>query len=151
MCKFSWGGKDEANNLHLGKRCWISRPKKMGNIVTKNKALMGKWLWWYTKEKGPLWHKVVKSLYGEEMGGWFTKAPRYTTKRSPWKDIMSCKEEFLSCKEIKVGEDDRSGFWKDKWLGDECFKLRFLDLHRLCIQKTYCIQKVMNGASRQIE
>lgn len=57
-----------------------------------------------------LWHRIVKSLYGEEEGGWFTIFPRYTTKRSPWKDIIQPEEEFLHTVEIQVGREDRVSF-----------------------------------------
>lgn len=46
---------------------------------------------------------VIRSLYGEEIDGWFTRMLRYSTKRYPWRDIMQCEEDFLSCMEVEVG------------------------------------------------
>ena len=37
-------------------------------IITFNKALLGKWLWWFGKEEDRLWRRVVVSKYGEEWG-----------------------------------------------------------------------------------
>ena len=37
-------------------------------ITTFNKALLGKWLWWFGKEEDQWWRRVVASKYREEWG-----------------------------------------------------------------------------------
>ena len=39
-------------------------------LTTLNKALLGKWLWWFGNEETWLWRWVVALKFGEEWGGW---------------------------------------------------------------------------------
>ena len=37
-------------------------------LTTFNKALLGKWLWWFGTEETRLWRRVVALKFGEEWG-----------------------------------------------------------------------------------
>ena len=46
------------------------------DIISFNKALLGKWLWRFGIEESKLWRRVVAIKYGIERGGWRTKSIR---------------------------------------------------------------------------
>ena len=43
----------------------------MKDLRLFNKALLGKWLWWFLIKKGKLWREVVVLKYGTTNFGWF--------------------------------------------------------------------------------
>lgn len=55
--------------MHLVRWEIVSLPKDkeglaLGNIVARNIALLGKWLWRFPRESESLWHSIIKSKYG---------------------------------------------------------------------------------------
>ncbi|XP_028112693.1 uncharacterized protein LOC114310799 [Camellia sinensis] len=72
---FLWEGKDEGWKDHLVKWETVSLCKEKGglaisNIVARNTALLGKWLWRFLAECDSLWHAVIKSKYGIQVNFW---------------------------------------------------------------------------------
>ena len=65
-------------------------------LTTFNKALLGKWLWWFGKEEEWLWRRVVASKYGEDWGGggWTSKLGRRVHGCGLWRDICMGWEDF---------------------------------------------------------
>ena len=64
---FLWGD----SKTHLVGWNEICAPLTNGGLgirkfTTFNKALLGKWLWWFGKEEDWLWRSVVASKYEEE-------------------------------------------------------------------------------------
>ena len=41
-----------------------------------NRALLGKWVWRFSREDYSIWKEVVRLKYQVEQGGWFIKIPR---------------------------------------------------------------------------
>lgn len=74
MRDFLWGQEEGCNNNLVN---WesVTKPKtdgglEIGNLVQRNKSLLGKWLWRFAKEHHSLWHGVIRSSYGRNPGGW---------------------------------------------------------------------------------
>uniref|UniRef100_A0A2N9IY74 Reverse transcriptase domain-containing protein n=1 Tax=Fagus sylvatica TaxID=28930 RepID=A0A2N9IY74_FAGSY len=74
------------------------------DIISFNKALLGKWLWRFGIEESKLWRRVVAIKYGIERGGW---------------------EEFSSHILFDVGNGVRVHFWHDRWCGSRLLKEMF--------------------------
>ena len=56
-------------------------------ITTFNKALLGKWLWWFGNEETRLWRRVVAPKFGEEWEGWTSKLGRSVHGCGLWRGI----------------------------------------------------------------
>ena len=48
----------------------------MRNLASLNRALLCKWSWWYSEERGAFWQKVTNKKYGEDEGGWCSREVR---------------------------------------------------------------------------
>jgi hypothetical protein len=71
---FLWCGLDDQPKYHLVKWSHICCPIQSGGLAIRdlrsfNKALLGKWLWWYGSERDALWRLVVDAKYGSSWGG----------------------------------------------------------------------------------
>ena len=74
MRDFIWG-VDNDSSSHLVKWEEVVKPKhkgglEIGNLIIRNKSLLVKWLWRFPREGDMLWHKVIRSKYEMEEGGW---------------------------------------------------------------------------------
>lgn len=52
-----------------------------------NKALLGKWLWWFNREEGRLWSKVTMASHGADPFGWGPREGQSTNGVGLWKCI----------------------------------------------------------------
>ena len=78
-----------------------------------------------------LWHKMIGSKYGMEVGGWLPCEVRNTSYRSPWKAIQGMMPIFLKNAKLKLGDGQRVRFWEDAWVERAQFKFKFPNLFRL--------------------
>ncbi|KAH9670660.1 er membrane protein complex subunit 10 [Citrus sinensis] len=67
MRDFLWEGIGEGKKDHLVSWRVVSQPQSkgglgLGNIINRNKALLGKWLWRLPLEVNSLWYCVIKNL-----------------------------------------------------------------------------------------
>jgi hypothetical protein len=74
MRPFLWSGVNEGKKDHLVNWESCCKPKAegglgLGNLVAKNLALVGKWLWRFPREPNSLWHRVVRSIHGIHSNG----------------------------------------------------------------------------------
>ena len=72
---FLWSGVGEGKRDHLVSWDVVCNPKAkeglgFGKISIRNFALLGKWLWRYSREGSALWHQVILSIYGSHSNGW---------------------------------------------------------------------------------
>ncbi|KAM7490623.1 hypothetical protein LguiA_033544 [Lonicera macranthoides] len=75
MRDFLWEGRGEGKKDHLVNWEVVSRSKidgglGVGNLIKRNKALLGKWLWRFPLESNSLWHAIIASKYGSHPNGW---------------------------------------------------------------------------------
>ncbi|KAL5556911.1 hypothetical protein UlMin_039147 [Ulmus minor] len=60
----------------------VCKPKELGglgigNLILRNKALLGKWLWRFPLEQHSLWAAVIRSKYGLDRNGWDTNREHF--------------------------------------------------------------------------
>jgi hypothetical protein len=73
---FLWSGIGDEVKFHLVNWHTICTPIKEGglgvrNLIQFNRALLGKWLWRFAKEREALWRLVIEVKYESLRGGWF--------------------------------------------------------------------------------
>ena len=86
-----------------------------GKISIRNFALLGKWLWRYSREGSALWHQVILSIYGSHSNGWDANTIVRWSHRCPWKAIAQVSQEFSKFTRFVVGDGERIRFWEDLW------------------------------------
>ncbi|GKA84830.1 RNA-directed DNA polymerase, eukaryota, partial [Tanacetum coccineum] len=82
------------------------------------------------KQYGGLWLNVIKATHGSN--GSLDQSPLTCTSCSIWitihKAVANLKSKGVDllgfCKKV-IGNGNNSNFWYDKWLGGDCFKVRF--------------------------
>ena len=72
-------------------------------LTTFNKALLGKWIWWFGVEKTRLWRRVVALKFGEEWGGWTSELDRGVHGCGLWRSIRMGWEVFSKNVRFEVG------------------------------------------------
>jgi hypothetical protein len=92
------------------------------SLVLFNKALLGKWLWWFGLEEDHFWWQVLVAKYGVELGGWHTNPIRGAHGCGLWKGILSGWDDYFHHVQFVVGQGNRVCFWEDKWCGDIALK-----------------------------
>lgn len=119
MRDFLWEGFD-GNNLVSSDV--VTKPKEagglgIGNLVIRNKALLGKWWWRFPKERDSLRAEVIESKYSLQDNGWDAGLATWSTFRSPWKFISRVYPMFLQLVTVQLGKGDKVRFWEDTWVG----------------------------------
>ena len=155
MRDFFWKGKGEGHGDNLVNWETVSKSKRcgglgVGNITSKNVALLGKWLWRFPLEFNSLWHKIIVSKFGVGPNGWDSNIDLKCSLRSPWKAIVKGWSSFACNVKIRVGCGDRTRFWIDCWLGNQSLKDLFPRLFQLSLNKNALIKDVLNWESSSV-
>lgn len=134
----------------LGNRHDVTKPKEngglgIGNLVLRNKGLLGKWWWRFHKERRSLWARVIENKYGMQDNGWDADLASHTTFRSPWKFISSMYPMFLQSVKVQLGCGNLVRFWEDIWVGNESLKDRYPNLFRISLHKNKPISCFFTG------
>ncbi|GJR37934.1 hypothetical protein Tco_1213618 [Tanacetum coccineum] len=113
---FFWGGSHEARKVALIKwknvlSSYDNGGLNIGSLKAFNLALLQKWRWRLLSHKNALCVKVIKALHGQE-GGFDNNGCIYN-----------------------AGYGTRIRFWKDTWVGDSPFYIRYNRLYRLESEK----------------
>ena len=90
----------------------MSKSKKfkglgVGNLIKRNLALLGKWLWRFPLERDSLWHAIIVSKYNIQSNGWDANVDIKASLRSPWKSIVKGWNSFVKNTKLVVGKGDR--------------------------------------------
>nr|GEX45040.1 RNA-directed DNA polymerase, eukaryota, reverse transcriptase zinc-binding domain protein [Tanacetum cinerariifolium] len=115
-----------------------------------NKALLLKWRWRLFQNPSALWGQVIKAIHGEEAG----VDLRGCQTNEVWASTVGTINHFhssgivpLSCIRFRVGDGSSIRFWKDTWLGNEPFCIRYNRLFHLASFKDCSIQdRISNGS-----
>ena len=90
---FLWGSVEGVKKYHLVSWEAICQPRFGGSLGmrrlgTFNKALLGKWIWRFTKEIDRLWRRVIVAKYGAGWSNWWPGRVGRSHGRALWKGIM---------------------------------------------------------------
>ncbi|GKA67189.1 hypothetical protein Tco_0766997 [Tanacetum coccineum] len=107
----------------------------VSNFFATNRALLFKWLWRFLSHDSSLWTRFIKAIHGEN-GAIDTHIS--STKGSVWLDLVR-DVSFLKKKGIdllaaikrKLGNEENTLFWIDKWISDSSLKTKYLRLFAL--------------------
>jgi len=147
MRDFFWEGFGEGKSNHLVNWDEVSKSKwngglGVGNIIKRNMALLGKWLWRFPLEKDSLWYAVIDSKYGSHSNGWDAGFGFSGTLRAPWKSISKVWIDFMHNIKLVVGVGDKIRFWEDVWVGNSPLKDLFPRIFNLSCNQNMSIQSV---------
>jgi hypothetical protein len=127
---FLWGGIGDEAKFCLVNWNKICTPLHVGglgvhNFIQFNRALMGKWLWRYGREREALWRLVIDAKFESLKGGWSLKEVSGSFGVGVWKHIRRGWEKFRNFVRFEVGNGSHISFWHDWWCGDRSLKQGF--------------------------
>ena len=122
----------------------------MGNLLKRNEALLGKWLWRFPKEKESLWHEIIVSKYGLHTNGWDANIDIKCSYHSPWKSIAKVWSSFVQNIRLVVGKGDTIRFWEDIWVGVCPLKESFPRIFHLSNNRKMSIHSVVSWSSANV-
>ncbi|GKD69592.1 hypothetical protein Tco_1323682 [Tanacetum coccineum] len=109
----------------------------IGSLKAFNLALIQKWRWKLLSHKNTLWVKVIKALHGQE-GGFDNNGCIYngTLARIVGSSNFLHSNNIIpnSSFRLQAGCGTRICFWKDTWVGDSNFNIRYNRLYRLAFE-----------------
>ena len=108
---------------------------RVRKLTTFNKALLGKWLWWFGVEETRFWRRVVALKFGKEWEGWTSKLNRGVHGCGLWRSIRMGWEVFSKSIWFKVGVGHRVKFLTDQWCRDSPLQLTFLVVYEIASNK----------------
>jgi hypothetical protein len=127
------GGIGDEAKFHLVKWNRICTPLHSGGLGVYNfiqfRALLGKWLWRYGREREALWRLVIDAKFESLKGGWCSKEVSGSFGVGVWKHIRRGWEKFCNFVRFEVGDESYISFWHDWWCKDrslnQCFPVLF--------------------------
>ena len=107
----------------------------IGNLLRKNEALLGKWLWRFPLEQNSFWCLIIKSKYGIHNNGWDSNMVVKGSHRSPCKAISNGLDTFISFTRprVAVGMGNNTWFWEERWIGSTPLASLFPRLYRVSL------------------
>jgi hypothetical protein len=150
---FLWGGIGDEKKFHLVSWKKICTPLYAGglgvhNLIQFNRALLGKWLWRYGREREALWRLVIDAKFQSIEGGWCSKEVLGSFGVGVWKHIRRGWEDFRNFVRFEVGSGANISFWHDRWCGDSSLKQCFPALFCIVRNKDAMVAEnlvVLNG------
>ncbi|KAM7469414.1 hypothetical protein LguiA_007597 [Lonicera macranthoides] len=114
-CIMAFNYSDRGEGEHLVNWDKVLKIKKfgglgIGNLINRNSALLGEWLWRYLQEQTALWHSIIRSRHGSVENGWDTKEESRCTHRSPLKAIARRYGTSRKHVRFKVGNCEKIQF-----------------------------------------
>lgn len=85
----------------------------MGEIVKRNIALLGKWLWRYPLEQQTLWATLIRSKFGHNSNCLDADYFPSSSHRSMWKGISQSLPHFRPFTILCLGYGNKIRFWLD--------------------------------------
>jgi hypothetical protein len=122
----------------------VIRGKKQGGLgvgflISKNRAMLLKWIWKLYSPSTSLWKMIISSMYNPAYKNGILIFCNQSSKI--WKDVMSIVQTdvhhvFTNHCKFMVGNDSLTSFWLDNWIGDYPLKIAFPRLYLLFSSKS---------------
>ena len=87
----------------------VEKGLRLGKISLRYHAILGKWLWRFSKESYAHWHQVILNIYGVHSNGWDTNNIVRWSHHCSWKAITQVFQIFLDTRFV-VGDGARKYF-----------------------------------------
>ena len=138
---FLWLGIGVGKKDHLLSWEVVCRSKEQGGlgygkISLRSRALLGKWLWRFPRERRELWHEVIANIYRAHPNGWDANMVVRWSHRCPWKAIAQNFHLFIHHTRLVVGMRRKIRFCEDIWLGDQPLCAQYSDLYSHSFEKS---------------
>jgi len=150
--KFLWCGSKEGRYMPLVNWEMVMKQKSkgglgVGDIVSKNAALLFKWWWRFASEEGALWKAVIQAIHNEKAG--LLPATKQPTTPGPWQTIRKLLSDqgpismdFLKQLRVEVGNGEKTNFWEDPWMQEGIIQNLFPDLYNVSRQQHTVIARM---------
>lgn len=133
--KFFWRGANDKARYHMVKCEAVCRPKDFGGLRVLNTRLMNdcmlsKWMWRINGAKDELWFRLLKAKYfphGDYRDSLDLRGSQF------WKALCRVKHLFNWGVSYQAGNGKSISFWKDVWIGNCPFYIRFNRLYSICL------------------
>ena len=133
---FLWKSNKEGKGYNLVNWKNVLLSKERGglgirNLRLQNESLLMKWLWRYIEEDAALWKEVIVAKYAE-LNPWCTKITSEPYGVGVWRTIRNLWPQMEGNVYIKVGNGNKTKFWKDGWIDQTSLRELFPDLFLIC-------------------
>jgi len=123
---FLWYGCTKQRSFYKIQWRLVMRNKKQGglgvsSLISKNRALLLKWIWRLSSPCTSLWKMIISSMYNPAYENGILIF--YNQPSKIWKDIMSIVQTdahhvFTNHCKFMVENGSLTSFWLDNWIGD---------------------------------
>ena len=146
--KFLWGGTCSSRKIHWVDWNSVCNLKingglGIGDVGTKNRALLNKWVWRYGEEPRAMWKAIIDSKYGGDQYDLIPSLRHQRRFSGLWKNItkiMGSQDFPLNgsspCIGYSLGDGNCIQFWKDEWIEDVVLKDAFPRIFALAVNKS---------------
>lgn len=107
------GEESSVDRLQASDTTCENRILGIKKLSTFKRALLGKWHWCFTQEKGHLWRCVVRIKYGEQDGDGHPKKYECQIRVGLSKGTRTGWESFYKLIRFRIGGGVRVKFWQD--------------------------------------
>ncbi|WMV09473.1 hypothetical protein MTR67_002858 [Solanum verrucosum] len=133
---FLWHGNKEGKGYCLVNWKTVLLSKEIGglgirNLRLQNESLLMKWLWRYTGEERALWKEIIVAKYGE-LNPWCIENVSEPYGVGVWRTIRNLWPQMEANLYLKVGNGNKTKFWKDGWVNQTSLKNLFPNLFLIC-------------------
>src|SRR5436190_2233900 len=150
--RFLWQGDSEKKKYRLARWDVICRPKDQGgfgiqDLLVKNTALLGKWLYKLLTEDG-VWKTLLRRKYiGSKALSQVCCKPGDSHF---WAGLMATKKHFFRFRSFNIKDGSEIRFWEDKWLGGATLRDQYPALYTIARHKNDTIATVMETFSPNV-
>ncbi|KAK0598705.1 hypothetical protein LWI29_037213 [Acer saccharum] len=131
---FLWGDEAVKRKVHAVNWDTVCKSKLhgglgIGRMAVKNKALIAKWVWRFSKEDSSLWRRVIIARYGLDENcllwkGSTVKGASHFVKAVASLFTMGSRSKNILKDGVKavIGDGSRIKFWDDPWADEATLK-----------------------------
>lgn len=152
MRNLFWEGHKGGKLNHLVKQEIVKRAQEdgglgLGDLKSRNLALLAKWGWRFFNEEKSLWCRVIRSIHDRSLYNWHTAGKVCHSLSSPWISISRSWLKVEALATYKLGSGNRIAFWHDPWLDHLPLKIRFPCLLKIALNPSGSVSNHWDSSS----